>query len=304
MTLPVADPGFCCQLSRQADESIVATAAAQTGAFLILEVDAGWAPKAFEGLELPPDVRAHLQGWLDAVPGMRPQLIRRPGRHPSRRRVMLASALPEASGVVSWDIEAWEDLLQVDGPAVIGSIRTASAPGVGEIVQRPVVLVCTHGKRDRCCAKWGMPVFDALTRRDDIELWQTSHLGGHRFAATLLCLPQGICYGRVELDEANALVDAHLRGEVFRLDRLRGRMALPAVEQAAEHFVREQTGVLALDALGPRRVESLGDDRWRVHVQLAGQEHTVTIERIDTGHRAPGSCGKDPEPVRVFRRRS
>ncbi len=40
------------------------------------------------------------------------------------------------------------------------------------------------GRRDRCCARLGVPLFDALAPHVDADrLWQSSHHGGHRFAA-------------------------------------------------------------------------------------------------------------------------
>ncbi|MBW1881098.1 MAG: hypothetical protein JRI25_21740 [Deltaproteobacteria bacterium] len=51
----------------------------------------------------------------------------------------------------------------------------------------PLVWACTHGQRDRWCGRHGGRVFSAL--RDPLweAAWQTSHPGGHRFAATWLC---------------------------------------------------------------------------------------------------------------------
>ena len=54
---------------------------------------------------------------------------------------------------------------------------------VGDEVAGPIVLVCAHGRRDACCARLGPPLFDALAPHCPPDaLWQSSHLGGHRFA--------------------------------------------------------------------------------------------------------------------------
>ena len=58
-------------------------------------------------------------------------------------------------------------------------------------------LVCTNGKRDACCARDGVPVARALAALRPDEAWECSHLGGHRFAANVALLPEGLCFGRV-----------------------------------------------------------------------------------------------------------
>ena len=63
------------------------------------------------------------------------------------------------------------------------------------------ILVCTHGSNDVCCGKFGYPVYEELRRRyagPDLRVWRASHLGGHRFAPTLIDLPGGHCWGHLE----------------------------------------------------------------------------------------------------------
>ena len=102
----------------------------------------------------------------------------------------------------------------------------------------PLLLVCTHGKHDACCAKYGLPVYEAM--RDLVDegwLWQCSHVGGDRFAGNVVCLPEGVYYGRVGAGDALALVEEHLAGRV-QLDLYRGRSCYSFRVQAAERAVR------------------------------------------------------------------
>ena len=46
----------------------------------------------------------------------------------------------------------------------------------------PLLLVCTHGRRDACCAQFGRPTAMALARRYGTAVWETTHVGGDRFA--------------------------------------------------------------------------------------------------------------------------
>jgi len=105
----------------------------------------------------------------------------------------------------------------------------------------PELLVCTDGRHDECCARFGRPAYRALAdevekRGLDLGVSECSHLGGHRFAANAIALPGGDLYGRLEPRDAGALVQAVLDGRVLRY-RYRGRLGASEIEQAAECFL-------------------------------------------------------------------
>lgn len=64
------------------------------------------------------------------------------------------------------------------------------------------ILVCTHGSRDVCCGNFGYPIYNLLRFKhahpERLRVWRTSHIGGHRFAPTLLDLPEGRYWGHLE----------------------------------------------------------------------------------------------------------
>ena len=112
----------------------------------------------------------------------------------------------------------------------------------GATMTDPIFLVCTNGKRDACCALRGRVLATALAPDHAERTWECTHLGGHRFAGNLVCLPDGIVYGRVAPADGPRLADAYLAG---RLDPalLRGRSAWPAPAQVAERELRGTPGV-------------------------------------------------------------
>ncbi|MBV6623057.1 MAG: sucrase ferredoxin [Rivularia sp. (in: Bacteria)] len=71
-------------------------------------------------------------------------------------------------------------------------------------IQTRDFLICTHGSHDKCCAKYGNPFFrQALATVENLSLshvrvWQSSHFGGHRFAPTMIDLPEARYYGRLD----------------------------------------------------------------------------------------------------------
>ena len=123
-------------------------------------------------------------------------------------------------------------------------------------------LVCTNGRRDRCCAEMGRPIAAALAARWPEETWETTHLGGHRFAGTLLALPSGHTLGRLSVDDAvEACAEVEAGGVPVELSR--GRAGRSGVEQVRELHVLGggDPGDEIVEVPGPARRQSCGDLR-------------------------------------------
>lgn len=101
------------------------------------------------------------------------------------------------------------------------------------------ILVCTHGMRDKCCARLGQPFFREAKRMakqgnlPHTRVWQVSHIGGHRFAPTIISLPDGRYYGRLSLSTLQAIIMRH--GSIHQLrSAYRGWGILPSPLQVLE----------------------------------------------------------------------
>lgn len=288
---------LCSVVSRELGEPIAGTAVARTSVWIVLEHRGAWGAKAVPESDLPEAVKQRLMAWGDSVEGARVQLVRRSGRTEGPLRLFLGVSDLGSSRLVEWTLESAEDLLGLDVPAAVTALRKGEAIEGARERTEPLMLVCTNGRRDVCCSKQGIPVVKALCDLPGVEVWQTTHLGGHRFAATLLQLPVGLCYGRVEPGEAVGLAQAAVDGTVYRLDRLRGRTALHGVEQAAETIWRGRNGRLEVDALAHAE-HTEQDGVWVVTLRdREGEQHEVRLQRRELGPVAPPSCGKDPVPV-------
>jgi hypothetical protein len=148
----------------------------------------------------------------------------------------------------------------------------------GAPVDHPLFLVCTHGKHDRCCAKYGRPLYDAVCEQvEDGWAWQSTHIGGDRFAGNLVALPEGVYYGRVEPSEAWPVLEAALDGRVH-LPHYRGRSCHGFAAQAAERSVREQTGLLGVFDVKVVAIEREGD-AWHAQVEAGGTAYDVDVHR-------------------------
>jgi hypothetical protein len=119
---------------------------------------------------------------------------------------------------------------------------------VSQAPEERTYLVCTNGARDPCCAIRGPAVAQALERARPGRVHECSHLGGHRFAANVLVLPDGLCFGRLDARAAPALADELDAGRL-PLEHLRGRTAYEPKQQAAEILIRQRLELSGADAL-------------------------------------------------------
>lgn len=109
------------------------------------------------------------------------------------------------------------------------------------------LLVCTHGAIDACCGKFGFPLQKALREAyvdrapGQVRAWRVSSFGGHRFAPTLIDLPEGRYWGNLRPDNLEWLTEYSGSIAVLR-EHYRGWGALrnPIAQVAeAELFERE-----------------------------------------------------------------
>jgi hypothetical protein len=142
-----------------------------------------------------------------------------------------------------------------------------------------VAAVCAHGRHDECCATRGRSVAALLAQDDPDGVWERSHVGGDRFAATMLLFPHGISYGWADTLDARQMVAEYRAGRVV-LAGLRGRSAFRFLEQAAQDAARRAFGNLRVDAYEPVRAARGADRSWEV--LLADPPGQIRVELAET----------------------
>jgi hypothetical protein len=263
--------------------------------WLLIEQPGPWGREALLDSRFDPAVAAELTHRARAE-SVRVLMIRRPGnrRTDAGRRWAYADSRPGRAGV--WWSTRTDDAALLDAPWD----GSAGEPAVG-----PVYLVCTHGGHDACCALRGRPLAQALPAPGPADVWECSHLGGDRFAANVVVLPQGFYYGQVPGDGAD-LVAAHAAGRVA-LPWLRGRAGVPLPGQAAQHFARGELGLLGVDDLPVRTVSVLTGpgaevERWSVTLAGPDGDVVVTVESRPSPTAARLTCrATHPAHVRTWR---
>ncbi|MFT4211805.1 MAG: sucrase ferredoxin [Microbacterium sp.] len=257
----------CSDLSRERDDPLAGTGG-YGERWLLVEIDGSWGRHAFTESRLDPMIGRTLTRRAEAA-GIRPVAIRRFGRRGDERRAqtrwrwMLATSRPGAESVQTG---------HVDDPA---QLLDLPLDGTGEPSDEPLFLVCTHARHDRCCAVRGRPVAQALAAAYPAQTWECSHLGGDRFAATMILLPHGLYYGRVPPTEAGAIAEHYLQGRVVP-EHLRGRSSLSTVAQAAQAAARAETGDARIGSFAPMREERT-DDGWVVDLEAGDGVLEVTL---------------------------
>ena len=271
----------CSTLALAAGERLGGTATVARR-WLLLEVRGVWGRDVVADTDLDQEVRERLESWVAEEEASRVLFLRRPERREGPVAVFLARSDEDGGELRRLTLPTLQALPDANLDA-------------GELVMGPLVLVCAHGRRDPCCARNGVPLFDALSAHVRVELlWQSSHQGGHRFAANVLVLPAGISLGRVPAEEA-ATIAADVAAGRIPLEYFRGRTMHSADAQAAEAAVRAQLGLAELED-----VRVLTSALGSVVLETPTGTVEATVD-ASPGAVRPESCGADPAPATVYR---
>jgi len=296
LDLAESDDVYCAEMARAAAEPLYGTAV-YAQVWFLLEVNQPWSAQATNDNQLPGPVQRWLDERLAAGPRRRLQFIRQPGNErPDGLAFYVALAHETAPALYAFHLETYEALLEVDVEAVIRQ----EARFRSRRLTSPLFLVCTNGKRDRCCARFGAAFYQALSAQVGPAAWQTTHLGGHRFAATALLLPQGLSYGWLSEADIPTLLACQQQGHLY-LEKLRGRVCYETVTQTADYFLRQATGRLALNAFQHLDTQRAGELAWVVTFATAdGQTHAIRLAQASQPQAIVASCGPAKTKERYF----
>ena len=244
----VVDSAACSVLSEKVDEPLAGTAPEANG-WLILEDPGPWGRDALRDSTIPTAV-ADFCDELRAEHGIRVVLA----RHATRRRlsgdaprnVWLAHCAPKARSLQHTLVDSLHEIIMWD-PL---SLARGDIHGIGQPVRERLEFICTHSGRDACCAILGRARADASPTS-----WECSHLGGHRFAATSLVLPDGQLFGR--LDASGSPQTANSRGACYLSPPLQVAEIAVRTYAGLDPFTTVQTRSAAPPARGGATVEAI-----------------------------------------------
>jgi hypothetical protein len=278
-----------CSAVAEAIAEPLAGTAATARSWLCLEQPGPWGRDALSASHLDPGVAREL-ARLTAGTGVRIALIRRPGSHPDRHRpvprhVYLAHTVPGRTWLERATVNDPKELLDLDFVAV-----GAGEPGLlGAVSPDPLLMVCTNGRRDVCCALLGRPIAAALAAHGE-AVWECTHIGGHRFSPTAVLLPTGYAYGWLDVARARRLLDG---GREVVTEGCRGRSTWPAAGQVAELAVRLSSGVRGPDSLSV----GAANGRFVPVRHVDGRAWQVAVAEREVSPARPASCTATPKPA-------
>ncbi|MEH0146556.1 sucrase ferredoxin [Corynebacterium sp. Q4381] len=258
--------------------------------YVLFEWPDAWSRDVLDGDTLGPELSARIKDHVEANHATF-LLI----RHATRERRLIQ----DHHVYLVFADQGVTEVLHVDGPEAVLDLDL-SGPGKNRgasVRTKPLLLVCTHAKRDQCCAIKGRPLVRQLQRSDDM-VWETSHIKGHRFAPTMLLMPWAFSYGRMNEQAARALLE-HAEAGLYFVPGNRGRGTLSAPAQAAEIAVAAelsrggaQVGMEQLLVDAP----TITTNRSNVRVTdtATGAAYEVALSLRDIGG-VVDSCGKQPK---------
>ncbi|MCY4465880.1 MAG: hypothetical protein OXE46_10130 [Chloroflexi bacterium] len=295
----------CAEESR-AEEEMLAGTFKPTDTFFLIECsladDGGWRHETVKSAAKSGKFSAILR-YLSALPRTKTLFIRRPGR--TGKHVFIARTNQAQPQLFQTQLTDYAELLSLDMAGLAaGDSPVINGRAMTEIDE--LYAVCTNGRHDPCCAAYGSPVYQQLVAHaGEDRVWQTTHLGGHRMAATLLAFPQGVAYGHINPTDAEAIVTNHRAGYLLT-HKYRGRGAYAGhrldneshqAVGAAEALIRELTRKYRMDELQLHGVHALEDGGRRVHfVDVGGAVYTAAV-RTSLSLPRQTSCGEPPKPM-------
>lgn len=137
-------------------------------------------------------------------------------------------------------------------------------------------LVCTNGKKDKCCSKFGIPIFKELTKYSS-HVWECTHVGGDRFAPNVIHLPYYHFYGHLTTSIIADFYTQTFNGLIY-LPNYRGRSVYKTIEQAAEYFLRSKTSDYVSTSINKIDVKQDINDIFSANISLRNNKKGYLIK--------------------------
>jgi len=294
-TAPIDRSKLHCSVTSQAASEPLYGTAPRTDFWILVEYNRPPGAKALQESTLPENIKAYLTESASALPNSKVLLIKQqPAQSEGPIRLFLGRSSDQSPTLYRFELDSYEDILSVPIISVLTSFSEE-----GEYTGIPsMYLVCTNGKRDICCARWGIPVYNTIQQVPGMHVWQTSHVGGHRFAPNVISLPYGIYYGRVTTEDIHETITTD-QNEELDLKHYRGRAGYPAPAQAAEYFLRQESDQLEINSYSMISINEGEANTWDVvfRAQQSGDLHTVIVETYTAEYKIFESCAKPDKLV-------
>jgi hypothetical protein len=256
----------CAEYSRQINEPLIGTIG-QAHVYFLIEYKQVFGAKALNDSTIPPEVFKHLAG----IPNSNTVLMRQPATTSDLNYTYTFFAVNVLTQhIYELTLHGYRDLLEVNLEALLN--EQVITPRT-----QPIYAICTNGKRDQCCSGYGVPIYNALREIVGNQVWQVSHIGGHRFAGTGIMFPQAVSYGYLDQADVPTLVE-HVQNNTLWLDKLRGELRYSTPEQVASWALYHHLKVHHANAF--THIHTLQEaEMWEVVFEYDGQQYAIRVEQ-------------------------
>jgi hypothetical protein len=224
---------FCSEKSNEIREQIQGTAPSFQYIFL-LEYESYWDSKPLLNNTINKDVLKYMFSAIKLLGNAKMLFIKsdKSTKKGGLKLFLINTSFKEGNYKVI-EFNNYNDILLID---LINIITDNDEMTDKEILY----LVCTNGKKDKCCAKYGFPIYQNLKKNiSNEQIWQCTHIGGDRFAPNIITFPNGAHYGHLKVDEIEKFLSTTLDGNIY-LEKYRGKSKYNKYEQAAEYFLMKE----------------------------------------------------------------
>ncbi|GJM16501.1 MAG: hypothetical protein DHS20C13_18280 [Thermodesulfobacteriota bacterium] len=263
--------------------------------WFLLEYRGHWSGSAFKDSKIPKKVKSYLNKAIKPVKNSRLQVIKKQRNSDQHLKFYIAVTEEKNPRLYEFKINNYEELLSLNIKKVLKSDKHLS--------DDKIYIICTNGEYDICCGKFGMPVYLDITKgKYEPQTWEANHIGGHRFASTFVCLPHGLVYGRVrEGKVAEQLIKQYESGEV-NLTSYRGRSCHSSEVQAAEYYLRKETGITEISNLSFKSSKN-NDKKYNIKFVSPLDEavYRIKLRQDKNAVKIIKSCGEKNSYIPEFR---
>ena len=299
----MSDSNYCSVLTRKSAEPLAGTAPFARHFVFITWPKKYW---QYEALEAKGGFPQGLKKWMKEQSEINGKisirLVSRAGLSQDKVEIYIYPEKYCYSNVLPSQIPAVLESYFQDG--ITGAFSPAAIKG-------EQIFICTHGRHDKCCAKFGQELADKMRyhvsrQKTAVEVWDSSHLGGHRFAATMLDFPTGRAYGHLSPHEIPNYLASRKAAQIYGA-AYRGSVFLSGLEQVAEAHVQHYCFIQEWRCQPRiRKVEKLTEENFRCFADLRDAESSVDLQKIIPdemvfnfklkGFESPSGCDALEEP--------
>lgn len=221
--------GFCSITSSLRNDSIVGSATHFQRALLI-EYNQTWLKDILTNNNLPASVQKFLTELQSSKTSTKIIFIKRSLTKGKLLNIFFLNNREISPFLNPTTITSYNQLLDLDYEQLFNIPSPEALPSM--------FLVCTHGKKDKCCAKFGLPIYTNMYEMG-ANVWQCSHIGGDRFAPNIIYLPHCHYYGHLITSELETLVKTIAHNSIY-IPKYRGRSCYNKTTQTAEIILRNR----------------------------------------------------------------